>query len=395
MTKKLYLWSLVLIFGIVCAFVLSRPKQEAIPPASLESFQQGMECVERRAWTRAKYFMQEAFDLHHPKAGYYLALSLRATLSTEQDNFSQFISLMMPLAEHNNVEAARELGLYYFDVGNIESATYWLEKASAQGDKISACRIGLHQLEINGYQNYDEGLAAIEQSAQESPILLYHLGLSRLKCDPEHLDFVRAFTQSAEKGFLPAQEHLGRVYFYPNPWVQRDWDLSKKWLEKSASAGYTPAMYQLGLWHFCADNDDITALQWIERAALKGYKEAQYFMGRRCEVLNFPQKDVIVSWYERAAQNGDLAAYNRLGVLYAQGAYGLKVDYIKSQYYLLEAAKQGHAAAQNNLGLLYFYHTQDCLESDQKAIYWFEQAAQQGYAGAIHNLNMLLHLQPG
>jgi len=395
MLKKCYLWSLIVAFGLIGAGILGIYSKSEGPSSQGEiAFTKGLECFERHAWLRSQHYMQEAFDCNHPKAGYYLAISLRSLSLLSNDQENRFVALMQPLAEQKHIEAARELGLYYFDKDEREKALYWLEKASALGDNIATCRLGCDRLEANSYQTDCEGLKAIEQAAEDSPMLLYQLGLARLKCDPENLDFLEAFVRSAQQGFFPAQEHLGRLYFYPNPWVSKNLELSKQWLTQAASAGYPPAMYQLGLWHFSEDYHDDMALQWLERAALKGHKEAQYFMGRHCEVLRTPQKESILSWYEKAANKQSVSAFNRLGILYTQGVYGVPIDYLKSHSYFTEAAERGDPAAQNNLGLLYFYKTQDCLESDQKAIEWFEKSAKQGYAAAIHNLTIMRPLIP-
>jgi TPR repeat protein len=355
-----------------------------------ENYEKGQAYFERRSWDQARYFMQKAYDSGEKEAGYYLALSLRYLHHNDVVNLDAIPTLLEPLAHNGRLDCKRELGFYYFDIGKEELGLDWLQKASLMGDPLSKCRISLYEMEKKNYQNCHAELQTIELLSENSMALLYQLGVARLKCDPQNLDFVGAMKKSAEMGYFPAQEHLGRIYFYPNPWIKRDWSESKIWLEKSAIHGYPPAMYQLGLWHFCKDLDNTRAIQWIERAALKGHTAAQYFMGRRAEQAPFPQRGVILSWYEKAHSE---EALNRLGVLHAHGVYGLKSDYQKSHAYFLEAAQAGHAPSQNNLGLLYFYHTQDCRNSEEQALYWFELSAKQGYPAAIHNVMILSTLQ--
>jgi TPR repeat protein len=179
------------------------------------------------------------------------------------------------------------------------------------GDELSQCRICLNEIEEKNYKDCEEELETISSLSEGSMALLYQLGVARLKTDPDHLDFVGAIKKSADLGYFPAQEHLGRIYFYPNPWIERDWEESKSWLEKSATHGYAPAMYQLGLWHFCHDLDNTEAMHWIERAALKGHSNAQYFMGRRAEQAPFPQKNSILEWYDKSHSE---EALNRLSL---------------------------------------------------------------------------------
>ncbi len=358
-----------------------------------EAYQKGLACFERRSWDRTRYFMQKAYDSGENEAAYYLALSLRALHSHNGVPLDSIPDLLEPLAYQGSLDCQRELGCYYLDIGKEKSGLDWLQKASLMGDPLSKFRIILCEIEKKNYKNCDAELRTLESLSQDSMALLYQLGVAQLKCDPKNFDFVAVMEKSANLGYFPAQEHLGRIYFYPNPWVQKDWNVSKTWFKKAAIHGYPPAMYQLGLLHFCRDLDNTQAIQWIERSALKGHAEAQYFMGRRAEQAAFPQREAIIAWYEKAHSE---EALNRLGVLHAQGAYGLEKDYHRSHAYFLEAAQAGHAPSQNSLGLLYFYRTQDCIDSKEQAFYWFELAAKQGYASAIHNLRMLSDLEdPG
>ena len=52
------------------------------------------------------------------------------------------------------------------------------------------------------------------------------------------------------------------------------------------------------------------------------------------------------------------------------------------------AAEQGNAAAQNNLGLMYGLG-QGVPQDDAEAVKWYRLAAAQGYAGAQYNLALM------
>ena len=53
-------------------------------------------------------------------------------------------------------------------------------------------------------------------------------------------------------------------------------------------------------------------------------------------------------YYQEAAQQGDTAAQNNLGIMYANG-WGVEQDYEEAVKWFQKAAEQGHAEAQDNL----------------------------------------------
>jgi TPR repeat protein len=61
---------------------------------------------------------------------------------------------------------------------------------------------------------------------------------------------------------------------------------------------------------------------------------------------------VSVTWYRKAAEQGDADAQFNLGGLYADGQ-GVKRSYAQAARWYRRAAEQGHAWAQTNLGLMY------------------------------------------
>ncbi|MEO5351910.1 MAG: hypothetical protein H7835_01685 [Magnetococcus sp. XQGC-1] len=95
----------------------------------------------------------------------------------------------------------------------------------------------------------------------------------------------------------------------------------------------------------------------------------------------------------KAAEQGDAAAQNNLGVLYATGQ-GVSRNHEKSLHWYRMAARQGHAIAQYNLGGLY-YQGQGVPRDEREAAKWYRMAAQQGYAAAQYNLGRMYALGEG
>ncbi|WP_270920483.1 caspase family protein [Parasedimentitalea psychrophila] len=91
--------------------------------------------------------------------------------------------------------------------------------------------------------------------------------------------------------------------------------------------------------------------------------------------------------YLIAANQGDLASYNNLGILYEDGE-GVSQDYALAMQWYRKAAEQGYAYAQNRLGYMY-QNGLGVPESDREAATWFRKAAEQGHAEAQYGLGQM------
>lgn len=91
-----------------------------------------------------------------------------------------------------------------------------------------------------------------------------------------------------------------------------------------------------------------------------------------------------MTWYRRAADQGNMLAQYNIGLLYRNG-HGVKQDYAEAAVWYRKAAEKGYADAQNNLGALY----NDGLGVQQnhgEAFVWIQKAAEQGFSVAQSNL---------
>src|SRR5205823_709105 len=59
-----------------------------------------------------------------------------------------------------------------------------------------------------------------------------------------------------------------------------------------------------------------------------------------------------ITWYRRAAQQGDVNAQHNLGNMYESGQ-GVPQDYAEAVAWFQKAADKGHPMAQANLGVMY------------------------------------------
>ena len=148
-------------------------------------------------------------------------------------------------------------------------------------------------------------------------------------------------------------------------------------LEQLWEDGFPAVAHQLGkCWRdgLGVFPDDEQAELWFRRGAEAGCEFSQYALGRLLET----QKRMVeaVTWYEKAAAQGNPAAAYRLGKLYLQGELVPK-DVPKALEYLTASARQGSPFAQYILGKLYLMG-KDVKQDREKAYRWFEMAAEQG-----------------
>ncbi len=100
--------------------------------------------------------------------------------------------------------------------------------------------------------------------------------------------------------------------------------------------------------------------------------------------LSGPLADVVA-----AANRGDPAAQNQLGVKYAQGEDGLTRDDTKALEWYRKAANQGLPKAQTNLGDMYFFGRGGLSQSYLDALSWYLKASQQDWPDAQYRLGYM------
>lgn len=101
-----------------------------------------------------------------------------------------------------------------------------------------------------------------------------------------------------------------------------------------------------------------SSFQYIEAKAFAGKPEMQYLLGNLYywgnKHYNFVNTDEIKAayWWNEAAKNGFVRAFNSLGIAYKEGI-GVGVDLVKVVEYLKKGAEAGDDMAQMNYGDLF------------------------------------------
>jgi TPR repeat protein len=101
-------------------------------------------------------------------------------------------------------------------------------------------------------------------------------------------------------------------------------------------------------------------------------------------VADNPTADIVA-----AANRGDPAAQNQLGVKYATGEDGYPHDDTKAVAWYRKAASQNFAQAETNLGDMYFYGRGGLDQSYPDAMTWYLKASQQNWADARYRLGYM------
>lgn len=158
----------------------------------------------------------------------------------------------------------------------------------------------------------------------------------------------------ADRGNVAAQKRLG--FFYEiGVGVRQDWLEAAKWYSKAVEAGDESAGASLGHigrnWRiFTRTNMNPIIYELVEKAAKRGNATAQYSLG----VMNYPLGDFTfdgskgnlreaLSWYRRAAEQGDFDSQVALGIAYEDGV-GVPQDYIEAhKWYNLAVSRSKYA----------------------------------------------------
>ena len=90
--------------------------------------------------------------------------------------------------------------------------------------------------------------------------------------------------------------------------------------------------------------------------------------------------EAALSYFKKAAEQGDVEGQALLGSMYYNGEGVLK-DLTQAVFWFKKSAEQGNAKAQYLLGLMYYYG-EGVIEDLTQTVFWYTKAAEQGDADA-------------
>ena len=140
---------------------------------------------------------------------------------------------------------------------------------------------------------------------------------------------------------------------------------------------------------YLAQKDYSLAMTWFRKAAGQGNAVAQNNIGWLYENGFGIQRDYAeaVTWYRKAADQGNTRAQENIGALYEKGL-GVNQDYGEAMIWHRKAADQGNANAQVNVGWLY-QNGWGVKQDYPEALRWYLGAANKGNAYAQNDIGCL------
>lgn len=128
-------------------------------------------------------------------------------------------------------------------------------------------------------------------------------------------------------------------------------------------------------------------------AALNGNSETKAIVRFQATLGQDPTgrltPEQIVRLIQTAAERGDAASQNTLGVMYAKGI-GVPLNYVRAEHWFAKAADQRHAAALYHLGVLYKAGPPGIKQDLSKANDYFTASALAGFKPTMNQLAQLL-----
>jgi TPR repeat protein len=114
--------------------------------------------------------------------------------------------------------------------------------------------------------------------------------------------------KSAEQGYAPAQEAMGRIYLKTRGSVASDYGEADRWLRQAAMQGDAEAQFWLGTGYeqgWFGGSDYQEALKWLRMAAEHGLPDAQFCLGQMYEDGEGVQQSNLIAarWYRKAADH--------------------------------------------------------------------------------------------
>jgi TPR repeat protein len=272
------------------------------------------------------------------------------------------IDQLRALADQNNAEAVRLLGLLYLNglqvEKNLETAVACFRRAIDLGSSRAKLNLGKRLLAGEG-----------------------------VTPDPQRgLQLMR---ESANAGDTAAIYEVGEVYYHGRGGIAEDAHEAVRWYRRGAESGHAASQWSLGVCledGFGVEADESAAVGWYRKAAEGGSSDAMVSLGHCLSEGRGVRQDPVeaAKWYLRAAEQGEVVAMREYGLALCRGV-GVEQDEEQGYEWLERAADEGDEIAQYEFGTA--LHEGIVYEVDQEAaVALFRKAAEQGHVEATRKL---------
>jgi len=200
--------------------------------------------------------------------------------------------------------------------------------------------------------NYQQAVQLLTDKSGNDPVVEYYMGRMRLYGYGQLKNntlAMRHFKQAAERGFLPAQQIMGRHALLE----EKNSEQALYWFKKAADANDTQAqMYCAAAYLFgvgVKQNSDMARRYYIA-AARNGDSIAQYTVAQSfLETHQSANKTLALIWLNKSVAQNNPEAQVMLGELYANGNLVNK-DFNKARELVGMAVAQGYVPALYQMG---------------------------------------------
>ncbi|RZK39317.1 MAG: sel1 repeat family protein [Pedobacter sp.] len=276
------------------------------------------------------------------------------------------------LKEKTNVSASSESNLatigsfYGLNKVNYAPINIKLNQAVQTGNKtLLMWKAAFSSSGKGGYGKDDDGATSIAKSAYKDVLLAARNG-------------------DAEAQYL--------MYYAIALGVSGDGnrEIAGRFLKKSADAGFSPAIYDYGLYLMKGEDYD-ESFSYLMNAYAKGVQKASLTIGNFYELGQGVEKDFskAIEWYQKGDAFNDPEAIIQLAKIYAVSDGNHQADPKKVVFYATKAASLKSAVAMNYLAGIYLNGKSGVAKNIPKSVALFKEAANLGDNVAMSSLAYL------
>ena len=319
-------------------------------------------------------------------------------------DYDEGVFWLSKAAENGMAVAQKELADHYLtglkanQKTDIPKAIKWLKMLANNSNlqlkdeaTFKLCALNLYGtggIEIN----YEEALLWCRKSGLENHntdglanlAYMYINGLGIKKNVSMAIDY---YKNAANKGSIPAQISLGRVYSTGKD-LTPDYEEALYWFSKASSQHnalaqfYLAQMYEYGTG---VEKNPQKAFELYQESANSGEPQSQYMLGRWYQYSTDPKLDLAAKWYHKAAKQNNTDAMMAIAEMYrSQNAKEMILWYLR-------AAEKGNIQARLKLIEIYLHGTRETSPKPEMAFQQAEILDNQGVEDGTYWLGYMYH----
>lgn len=297
------------------------------------------------------------------------------------------------LAKQGCTEAQYHLAVNYYEgrgvEKDVEMSIGWLRHAAAQGDEDAAAFLGGLLLHSEKAEDVAEGeqrcLAAMARGD-----VIAHLNLGNFYyAQDRDAEAVPLFRYAADAGFTPAVFKLGLCHYFGQGTAENE-AAAFQLFREAAQQGHAAAAYYAAQCCYHGQGTPENRAEgdrWLAQAIEGEYGPALLYRGERMVKQAETQEDGV-RLLTRAAELGEDRA---MFILYCH--FTDRKDDTTAQAWLRRAAEAGNREAQCDLGY-YLTEQERSPEEQEEGRQWMQRGAEQGDTIATYNMGLHFEQHP-